>query len=153
MCEKLRLCKNIKNKRGISLILLIITIIVILILAASVIFALSKMNPIGEANSAKYKNDRDNMQALFTDTLSAMLIDGRGEVVITPGTITDEVSCTITGRIGKADVQTKIVFGKGTDTDTVYYTGAELPEYEAGETVWSVDADGILSLKVKGVNY
>jgi len=104
-------------------------------------------------NSAKYKNDRDNMQALFTDTLSAMLIDGRGEVVITPGTITDEVSCTITGRLGKDDVDVKIVFGKGTDTDTVYYTGAELPVYEAGKTEWSVNEDGILSLKVKDVNY
>lgn len=153
MFEKLGVNKSFNKRRGISLILLIITIIIILILAAGVIFTLSKMNPVGEANSAKFKNDRDNMQALFTDTLSAMLIDGRGEIIVTPGDITNEVSCTITGRLGKDDVEAKIIFGKGTDTETTYYTGAELPEYDVGETVWSINEDGILSLKVKGVNY
>ena len=153
MFEKLGVKKCFNNKSGISLILLIITIIIVLILAAGVIFTISKMNPVGEANSAKFKNDRDNMQALFTDTLSAMLIEGRGEIIITPGTITDEVKCTITGRLGKDDVDATIIFGKGNDTETTYYTGAQLPEYELGETEWSINEDGILSLKVKGVNY
>lgn len=153
MYKNLGVKNNVNNKNGISLILLIVTVVVVLILAAGIIITLSNMNPVNEANKAKYKNDRDNMQALFTDTLSAMLIDGRGEIIITPGEITKEVNCTITGRLGKDDVNAKIVFGKGTDSDTVYYTGLELPVYEAGETVWSVNADGILKLKVKDVEY
>jgi len=47
---------GVNRKSGISLILLIITIVVILILAAGIILTLSKMNPIGEANSANIKS-------------------------------------------------------------------------------------------------
>ena len=46
-----------KNKKGISLIVLIVTIIVITILAAVVILTLSKNNPIESAKEARFKED------------------------------------------------------------------------------------------------
>ncbi len=46
-----------KNKNGISLIVLVITIIVIIILAGAVILSLADNNPIGTANEAVYKSN------------------------------------------------------------------------------------------------
>ena len=47
----------LKEKRGISLITLVITIIVVIILAAAVIMSLQKSNPIQQASKAKFLND------------------------------------------------------------------------------------------------
>ena len=47
----------LKEKRGISLITLVITIIVVIILAAAVIMSLQKRNPIQQASKAKFLND------------------------------------------------------------------------------------------------
>jgi len=49
-----------KNKRGISLIVLVITIIVMIILAAAIILSLNGSNIIGKANEAKTKSDIAN---------------------------------------------------------------------------------------------
>lgn len=46
-----------ENKKGISLIVLIITIIVVIILTAVVILTLSKNNPIDSAKEARFKED------------------------------------------------------------------------------------------------
>lgn len=51
-----------KNKRGISLIVLIITIIVIAILAATVIISMNKNNPISSSKEAKFKSDISAIQ-------------------------------------------------------------------------------------------
>ena len=51
-----------KNKKGISLIVLIITIIVVIILAATVIFALTKNNPVSSAKEAAFKEDIRSFQ-------------------------------------------------------------------------------------------
>lgn len=51
-----------KNKKGISLMVLIITIIVVIILAATVIFALTKNNPVSSAKEAAFKSDIRNFQ-------------------------------------------------------------------------------------------
>ena len=51
-----------KNKKGISLMVLIITIIVVIILAATVIFALTKNNPVNSAKEAAFKSDIRNFQ-------------------------------------------------------------------------------------------
>ncbi|MDD2376839.1 MAG: hypothetical protein PHD15_05295 [Clostridia bacterium] len=48
-----------KNKKGISLIVLVITIIVIIILAGAVILSLANNNPIGQANEALFKTNVD----------------------------------------------------------------------------------------------
>ncbi|MDD2377202.1 MAG: hypothetical protein PHD15_05310, partial [Clostridia bacterium] len=46
-----------KNKKGISLIVLVITIIVIIILAGAVILSLANNNPIESANEATFKTN------------------------------------------------------------------------------------------------
>lgn len=51
-----------KNKKGISLIVLIITIIVVIILAATVIFTITKNNPVNSAKEATFKQDVRNFQ-------------------------------------------------------------------------------------------
>ena len=54
--------KYMKNKKGISLIVLIITIIVVIILAATVIFTITKNNPVNSAKEAAFKQDVRNFQ-------------------------------------------------------------------------------------------
>lgn len=61
----------VKNKSGISLIVLIFTILVILILASIVIMTFNNNNPIGRANEAKFKSDlatfRDELLSTHTE--------------------------------------------------------------------------------------
>ena len=52
-----------KNRRGISLIVLIITIIVIIILAGAVILNLSKNNPLESAKKARFQSDIDTFKS------------------------------------------------------------------------------------------
>ena len=51
---------EIKQKKGISLIVLVITIIVMIILAAAIILSLNSSGIIGKANDAKNKSDMAN---------------------------------------------------------------------------------------------
>ena len=51
---------KIKQKEGISLIVLVITIIVMIVLAAAIILSLSSSGVIGRANEAKTKSDTAN---------------------------------------------------------------------------------------------
>jgi len=53
-----------KNKRGISLIVLVITIIVMIILAAAIILALNSSDIIGKANEAVTKSDLANAKSV-----------------------------------------------------------------------------------------
>ena len=53
---------NLKEKQGISLIVLVITIIVIIILAVAVILSIANNNPISNANKAKFQNDLKSIQ-------------------------------------------------------------------------------------------
>jgi len=55
--------KGLKNKRGISLIVLVITIIVMIILAAAIILSLNSSDIIGKANEAKTSSDTANKKA------------------------------------------------------------------------------------------
>ena len=52
---------KIKQKKGISLIVLVITIIVMIILAAAIILSLNSSGIIGKANKAKEESDRANL--------------------------------------------------------------------------------------------
>lgn len=60
-----------KNKKGISLIVLIITIIVMIILVSAVVLNFFHNNPIGIANEAKFKSDlnsfREQLSVTHTD--------------------------------------------------------------------------------------
>ena len=54
--------KGTSEKKGISLIVLVITIIVIIILAVAVILSIANNNPIENAKEARFKNDVKTMQ-------------------------------------------------------------------------------------------
>ena len=54
--------KRTSEKKGISLIVLVITIIVIIILAVAVILSIANNNPIENAKEARFKNDVKIMQ-------------------------------------------------------------------------------------------
>ena len=54
--------KRTSDKKGISLIVLVITIIVIIILAVAVILSIANNNPIENAKEARFKNDVKTMQ-------------------------------------------------------------------------------------------
>ena len=54
--------KRTSEKKGISLIVLVITIIVIIILAVAIILSIANNNPIENAKEARFKNDVRTMQ-------------------------------------------------------------------------------------------
>ena len=138
-----------KNKKGISLIVLVITIIVIIILATAVIVTIVTNNPIKEANKAKYESDRDNMQAVFTTTVAKVMSNNQGNVKVKSGQMnnqttgvdktTGQVSYTVENATDSNNTNGIIVFDKGNNEATKYYTGVKLPIYKAGETKWYVD--------------
>ena len=148
---------------GISLIVLIITIIVIIILSTAVIVTISNNNPIDEANMARYETDRDSMQAIFTNTVAKVMVKNQGTVNVVVGQInsvtsgvkrtTGEVRYKVTDAINSENSNGKIIFDKGENTDTVFYTGKQLPIYTAGETKWHVDSEGTISLEVAGYRF
>lgn len=63
------------NKKGISLIVLIITIVVIIILAAAIILNLSNTNLIENANNAVSENDKAEIQSAVTLAYGDMYAD------------------------------------------------------------------------------
>lgn len=69
------------NKKGISLIVLIITIVVIIILAAAIILNLSNTNIITNANTAVSKNDISEVQSAVTIAYGDLYVKK-----MTPGT-------------------------------------------------------------------
>ena len=83
--------KLCKNKKGISLIVLVITIIVIVILAVAVILTLANNNPIENANKASFQNDlkamEEEVNLYETDKYKEANITG---VTYTPTTIEGE---------------------------------------------------------------
>lgn len=138
------------NRNGVSLIVLVITIIVIIILAAAVILTLNNNNPINEANDARYSSDLDNLQAVFTNVVSKIMVEKQAVVEIEnvqlisdDATVEFLLNDSFDGITGG-----QIVFGKGNNTSTIYYTGKELPNYSAGDTTWVVDTEGNLYLQV-----
>jgi len=74
-----------KNKRGISLIVLVITIIVMIILAAAIILSLNSSDIIGKANEAKTSSDTANKKAAASVLLAEYeLALVNGETTKTP---------------------------------------------------------------------
>ena len=69
---------NIKKRKGISLIVLIITIIVVIILATVVILTISKNNPIKSAKEATFKEDVRNFQNDLSFTISKQYTENQG---------------------------------------------------------------------------
>ena len=105
------------SKKGISLIVLIITIIVIVILATAILVSVINNNPISEANKARYESDRDNMQAVFTNTVGKIMSKELGTVNVTAGQInteTDGVNET-TGEVIKNAKKSTVKIEAGSD--------------------------------------
>lgn len=67
---------KIKQKKGISLIVLVITIIVMIILAAAIILSLSSNGIIGKANKAKNDTDSKSIEELANVGYSEALMKG-----------------------------------------------------------------------------
>ena len=67
-----------KQKKGISLITLVITIIVIIILAAAVILTLNNNNPIENAKEATFKSDVKTVQSELTMYIAKQTADTLG---------------------------------------------------------------------------
>ena len=67
-----------KEKKGISLITLVITIIVIIILAAAVILTLNNNNPIENAKEATFKSDVKTLQSELTMYIAKQTADTLG---------------------------------------------------------------------------
>lgn len=58
------------NKKGISLIVLVITIIVMIIIAGAIILSLNSSNVTSKASWAKISSDRANLQSEFAVVLA-----------------------------------------------------------------------------------
>src|SRR5574344_98692 len=67
-----------KNKKGISLIVLIVTIIVIIILTSIIILTLTKNNPIVNAKEATFKSDVTNINDELSMYIAKKYTDNNG---------------------------------------------------------------------------
>lgn len=98
---------TLKNKIGMSLIVLVITILVMIILAGVVVVGLSNNNPIGQANTAVILSDlnaaRNTVNLYAANKLASNTI-GDGTVTSTKLSVADgELSgtaITLTGKTG-----------------------------------------------------
>ena len=89
-----------RNKRGISLIVLVITIIVMVILAAAVVITLNNTGIIGKANDAVDKTNLKEVQNLATLIWSEEYMDGkRGD------TLKEAVLDRLKDYTGKYDIE------------------------------------------------
>lgn len=69
------------NKKGISLIVLVITIIVMIILAAAIILSLQSSGIIGKANEAKTKMNSATLKEVYSIKLmESMISNDKGEI-------------------------------------------------------------------------
>ena len=71
--------KGTSDKKGISLIVLVITIIVIIILAVAVILSIANNNPIENAKEARFKNDVKTMQEELELLKASKYAENNGE--------------------------------------------------------------------------
>ena len=152
----------LKEKKGISLMILFITIVVIIILASTIFVMLSTTNPIEEGKIAKFQYDRDSMQSVFTSTVAKVMSKSKSTIKVVPGQL-NQVTNGVENATGEAHYIVNypqkdkvsngtITFDKGKNEDGSFYTGKQLPIYNE-ETVWHVDDDGILTLKVGDQTY
>ncbi len=157
--EEKRDFTKLTQKFGISLITLVITIIVIIILAAVVVLSLNNNNVITNASSARYESDRDYVQSVLELAVQKVVLRHQGVIDLEVGPINTAAMNvnTTTGEViweseELAGLSGKIIFGEGTDTDTEFYTGEELPVY-GSETIWYVDQYGKVVLQTAGKLY
>ena len=69
------------NKKGISLIVLVITILVMIILAGVVIVSLQKNNPVQKANEAKLKDSVASVRGAISQYAVTNTADGEADIM------------------------------------------------------------------------
>ena len=142
----------IKEKnQGISLIALVITIIVIVILASAVFLNLNNNNTISNASDAKIEQDLGTMQIALDNAMQKIAVKYKFSAKPNSGKIASgtDAQKEVVGNISFETANEKsvnVIFDKGTDTDTTFYTGYKLPVY-GSETKWYVDENGKLILQ------
>ncbi|MDD3303627.1 MAG: hypothetical protein PHP54_01770 [Clostridia bacterium] len=122
---------NKRNKKGISLITLVITIIVVIILAAAVILTLNNNNPINNAKEATFKQDvstiQDDLNLYIADKYAKSTgtfdMNGLNLTDTTNPKITDEIQSVKESKLnGKVEVQSgKLVFTGNDETEKKWF--------------------------------
>ena len=79
-----------ENKKGISLIVLVITIIIIIILAGAVILNLSDNNPIESASEAQILSDLDTFNSDLTVQIGNKYLEPNGSLLTSKDIDSDE---------------------------------------------------------------
>jgi len=125
-------------KKGISLIVLVITIIVIIILAGAVILSLANNNPIAQATTAVYKQDKVAVQSAVNMFLAKLMAGEKAAATVTAGTLGAPGTATYT--VGQY-VNQLFTFGTG-----VGNVGIALPVYAGG--AWGITSEGVVTLTV-----
>lgn len=151
------------NKKGISLLVLIITIIIIIIIAGSVILSISQSGMIGQVNEAKFKNDIDAFGSELTIYLSEKYMTSRGAfnssefhaTIYTTPSITDVINSMSNrknGGILYSDIleirEGKLVINNSMDNEEVIGWAKELnvdknniEKVESTSSVWQFDTE------------
>lgn len=126
----------LKNKKGISLIVLIITILVIIILTSVIIMSFDNSNPIGRANEAKFKSDLTG----FRDELMATHVD---KSITNSDYVKEDITVTA-GNIGKMrlyipditeEYANKLVIIRG----NLLYNNESSEYYDETEKKWAIE--------------
>lgn len=120
-----------KNKQGISLIVLIVTIIVIIILAAAVILTLNNNNPIDSGRVAQLAENRTNINSAINLYYGKKMAETQGEY---------DASQIFTANVSEAD-KSKISTLISTDAPTGFaaaYGNYKLLNTEAVKTATDV---------------
>ena len=137
---------KLTQKEGISLVTLTITIIIIIILSAAVVITLNNNNSLTSAGDARRENDRDTMQSYLEMAMQKAVMKHKSKLALDTGKVTMDKTSNVKdtkGIItwessGIKNLTGEIIFDKGTDSDTTFYTGYKLPVY-GSETKWYVD--------------
>lgn len=134
-----------KNKQGISLIVLIVTIIVIIILAAAVILTLNQNNPIDSSRIAQLADNRTSINHAINMYYGKKMAETQGvydtkDIFVKNDTITDTVYTTaINNSIGTAQLGTTQYYTLDI-TDTAKNTiGVVAPDMS--NATWYIDVD------------
>ena len=146
---------KLTQKEGISLVTLTITIIIIIILSAAVVITLNNNNSLTSAGDARRENDRETMQSYLEMAMQKAVMKHKSKLALDTGKVTMDKTSNVKdtkGIItwessGIKNLTGEIIFDKGTDSDTTFYTGYKLPVY-GSETKWYVDENDKLVLQV-----
>lgn len=119
--------KNLKNKRGISLIVLVITIVIMIVLAGAVILALSNSNIIDKANKAKESYNMSSEKEEILSLLNEMKLEeslSKNGVCETFETSLEDKGYWVN------DVETKFIVRKSETKYEIEKSSLELTKYE-----------------------